>query len=153
MWNACWKQWIVFPAFFCEELKDTVTENQAWGILIWLLSSWLLRRLSTLLTLLYYCVGKNKRRKNQIWKMPFPSFLDSKMKILTRPGNPQARRWRLQTPPKFLRRVHKFSKTSRTLAPSPFLFQCFLFDRATSVFSERLFNRLRPKKKNTPTKC
>ena len=35
----------------------------------------------------------------------------------------------------------------RTLAPSPFLFQCFLFDRATSVFSERLFNRLRLKKR------
>ena len=33
----------------------------------------------------------------------------------------------------------------RPFAPSPFLFQCFLFDRATSVFSERLFNRLRPK--------
>ena len=30
--------------------------------------------------------------------------------------------------------------------PPPF--RCLLFDRATSVFSERFFNRLRPKKKN-----
>ena len=32
--------------------------------------------------------------------------------------------------------------------PPPFsLFRCFLFGRAISVFSERFFNRLRPKKK------
>ena len=39
-------------------------------------------------------------------------------------------------------------ESSRTLAPSLFLFRCFLFGRAISVFSERFFNRLRPKKKN-----
>ena len=38
-------------------------------------------------------------------------------------------------------------ESSRTLAPSLFLFRCFLFGRAISVFSERFFNRLRPKKK------
>ena len=40
----------------------------------------------------------------------FHLFLDEKMKILTRPGNPQPRPWRPQTPPKFLRRVHKIFK-------------------------------------------
>ena len=40
-----------------------------------------------------------------------------------------------------------FRESSRTLAPSLFPFWCFLFGRAISVFSERFFNRLRPKKK------
>ena len=35
--------------------------------------------------------------------------------------------------------------------PPPFsLFRCFLFGRTISVFSERFFNRLRPKKKRIP---
>ena len=37
-------------------------------------------------------------------------------------------------------------ESSRTLAPSIFLFRCFLFGRAISVFSERFFNRLCKKK-------
>ena len=39
------------------------------------------------------------------------------------------------------------AKHLRRLPPLLSFFQCFLFDRATSVFSERFFNRLRPKKK------
>ena len=38
-------------------------------------------------------------------------------------------------------------ESSRTLAPSLFLFRSFLFGRAISVLSKRFFNRLRPKKK------
>ena len=44
-------------------------------------------------------------------------------------------------------------ESSRTLAPSLFLFRCFLFGRAISVFSERFFNRLRPEKKNFGKFC
>ena len=40
------------------------------------------------------------------------------------------------------------SESSWPLAPSLLLFRCFLFGRAISVFSERFFNRLRPKKNN-----
>ena len=40
---------------------------------------------------------------------------------------------------------YEISKNAEKCLPFPF--RCFLFDRAILVFSERFFNRLRPKKK------